>query len=123
MPEEVQGAQEVEVNMNNLNPTETITFICGVIMCVIGISTFVSALLTRARKDGQIEYKVDSALKGIDEIKDSIKSHNNWQESMSIKVESHEEKIESLFRKYSEMRKDIDETHKEINAMLLKERK
>lgn len=92
-------------------------------MCVIGISTFVSALLTRARKDGQIEYKVDSALKGIDEIKDSLKIHNTWQESMSIKVESHEEKIETLFRKYGEAKKYIDEMRKEINTMLLKERK
>lgn len=109
--------------MNHLNPTETITFICGVIMCVIGVSTFVSALLTRARKDGQIEYKVDSALKGIDEIKDNLKDHTTWKESIIIKVESHEEKIESLFRKYTEVREDIDQTHKEVNSILLKERK
>lgn len=108
--------------MTHLNPTETITFICGVIMCVIGVSTFVSALITRARKDGQIEYKVDSALKGIDEIKDNLKNHNMWQESMAIKVESHEEKIESLFRKYSEVKKDLTEMNKEINAILLNER-
>lgn len=107
--------------MNGLNPTETITFICGVIMCVIGISTFVSALLTKARKDGQIEFKVDSALKGIDEIKDSLKGHNTWQEQMSIKVESHEEKIESLFRKTSELRKDLDNIEHDMNMMLRKE--
>lgn len=108
--------------MNQLNPTETITFVCGIIMCVIGVSTFVSALITRARKDGQIEYKVDSALKGIDEIKDSLKGQNTWKESIATRVEGHEEKIESLFRKYTEMRSDISEMRREINDVLMKER-
>lgn len=107
--------------MNGLNPTETITFVCGVIMCIIGVSTFVSALLTKARKDGQIEFKVDSALKGIDEIKDSLKGHNTWQEQMSIKVESHDEKIESLFRKSAELKKDLDDAKRDINDMLRKD--
>ena len=56
----------------SMSPTETITFLCGVIMCVVGVSTFVSALITRARKDGQLEYKVDSALRGIDEVTENL---------------------------------------------------
>lgn len=108
--------------MNQLNPAETITFVCGIIMCVIGVSTFVSALITRARKDGQIEYKVDSALKGIDEIKDSLKGQNTWKESVSMRIEGHEENIKSLFRKYSELRNDMSEMRREINDVLMKER-
>lgn len=80
-----------------MTPAQTVTFICGVIMCIIGVATFVSALLTKARKDGQLEYKVDAALKGIDEIKSTLNHTQSWQESISLKVQSHEEQIITLF--------------------------
>ena len=101
--------------MSMMTPAQTTTFICGVVMCIIGISTFVSALLTKARKDGQLEYKVDSALRGIDEIKDSLKGHSNWQEHMGLKVESHEEKIETLFVKYNELRTDLNQVRDDVH--------
>lgn len=84
-----------------MTPTQTVTFICGIIMCVIGIATFISAMLTRARRDGQLEYKVDSALKGIEEIKSTLNKTQSWQESIALKVQSHEEQIITLFNNYS----------------------
>ena len=87
--------------MGGMTPTQAITFFCGVIMCVIGIATFVSAMLTRARKDGQLEYKVDSALKGIEEIKESLNKTQVWKENIALKLQSHEEQIITLFNNYS----------------------
>ena len=106
----------------SMSPTETITFLCGVIMCVIGVSTFVSALITRARKDGQLEYKVDSALRGIDEIKDSLKGHGESQQRVKLKLEQHEEKLETLFRRTNELKESSEELRK-FYEELLKERR
>ena len=77
-------------------------------MCIIGVATFVSALLTRARKDGQLEYKVDAALKGIDEIKATLSHAQSWQESISLKVQSHEEQITTLFTNYRSLEKRVE---------------
>lgn len=83
-----------------MTPAQTVTFVSGIIMCVIGVATFISALISRARKDGQLEYKVDAALKGIDEIKTTLNSTHLWQEDIALKVQSHEEKIRTLFNNY-----------------------
>ena len=87
--------------MEGMTPTQAITFVCGIIMCVIGIATVISAMLTRARKDGQLEYKVDSALKGIEEIKETLNKTQTWKESIALKLQSHEEQIITLFNNYS----------------------
>ena len=86
-----------------MTPAQTVTFVSGIIMCVIGVATFISALITRARKDGQLEYKVDAALKGIDEIKSTLNNTHIWQEDIALKVQSHEEKIVTLFNDYREL--------------------
>ena len=93
--------------MDIMTPTQTVTFMCGVIMCIIGIATFISALLTRARKDGQLEYKVDEALRGIDEIKTTLNRTQTWQESIGLKVQSHEEKIVTLFNNYTSLEERV----------------
>lgn len=80
-----------------MTPVQTITFACSIILCIIGIATFVSGLLTRARKEGQLEYKVDSALKGIEEIKETLTHSGKWQDEISLKVKGHSEKIATLF--------------------------
>lgn len=86
-----------------MTPSQTVTFVSGIILCVIGVATFISALITRARKDGQLEYKVDAALKGIDEIKTTLNTTHIWQEDIALKVQSHEEKIVTLFNDYKEL--------------------
>ena len=83
-----------------MTPTQTITFICGVVMCLIGVATFIAALLTRARKEGRLEYMVDEALRGIQEIKATLNRTQSWKEDMSIKIQSHTEQITTLFKNY-----------------------
>lgn len=93
--------------MEGMTPAQTVTFICSLIMCAIGIATFISALLTRARKDGQLEYKVDAALKGIDEIKETLSHTHEWQEGSGLKIQSHEEQIKTLFTNYENLEKRL----------------
>lgn len=89
--------------MDMMTPAQTITFVSGIIMCVIGVATFISALLTRARKDGQLEYKVDAALKGIEEIKATLNQTHTRQTDIALKVQAHEEQITTLFKDYREL--------------------
>lgn len=80
-----------------MDSSQTVIFICGIITCIIGIATFITGMMTRARKDGQIAYKVDEALNGIAEIKETLNKHLNWQNETSLDVRSHDEQIKMLF--------------------------
>lgn len=102
--------------MDGMTPAQTVTFICSLIMCAIGIATFISALLTRARKDGQLEYKVDAALQGIDEIKNTLNRTHSWQEESGLKIQSHEEKIKTLFTQCENFDKRLSALEKKGNS-------
>lgn len=95
--------------MNDLTPTGTITFVCGVIMCIIGVATFVSAMMARARKDGQLEYKVDQILKEIDEMKRSQELRGDRLEKVENTISTHTEQIKTLFGNYKDVKKQLDE--------------
>lgn len=95
--------------MNDLTPTGTITFICGVIMCIIGVATFVSAMMARARKDGQLEYKVDQILKEIDEMKRSQELRSDRLEKVENTISSHAEQIKTLFTYYGDIKKELSD--------------
>ena len=60
-----------------LTPAETITFVIGVIMCVLGVCSFVIGMTGRAKSDGVLSNKVDSALQGIEEIKQTLAEQRN----------------------------------------------
>lgn len=95
--------------MNDLTPTGTITFVCGVIMCIIGVATFISAMMQRARKDGQLEYKVDQILKEIDEMKRSQELRGDRLEKVENTISTHTEQIKTLFGNYKDVKKQLDE--------------
>ena len=59
--------------MVELTPSATITFVCGIIMCVIGVASFVTSMVNKARQEGVLISKVDTALSGIESIKEDIK--------------------------------------------------
>lgn len=80
-----------------MNTAQTIALVCSIVLCIIGVATFISGMLSRARKDGQLEYKVDSALKGIEEIKEKLTHAGEWQDEIALKVKGHDEKITTLF--------------------------
>lgn len=60
-----------------MNPISIITCTVGIIGCVIGVATFVSAQLVRAKEDGKLMEKVDYLVRGFDEQKKDTKEKNN----------------------------------------------
>lgn len=94
-----------------MTPSQTITFICGIILCVIGVATFVTGLVSRAKDDGALSNKVDTALKGIDEIKQTLNEQRNWRETIGIELENHEQKINTLFNKVESIERSIEKYH------------
>lgn len=94
-----------------MTPSQTITFICGVILCVIGVATFVTGLVSRAKEDGALSNKVDTALKGIDEIKQTLSEQRDWRETIGIELENHEQKIDTLFKKVESIERNIEKYH------------
>lgn len=89
----------------------TITFVAGIISCVIGVSTFVMGRLDKSRQSGILEEKINQALKGITEIKDDIKNQNKAQAELGLIAKSHDEKIRTLFNR-------VDDLHTEINSKI-----
>lgn len=89
----------------------TVTFLIGIISCLIGILTFVSGRISKAEQNGRLSEKLDSCVKGIEEIKSKLDAQEVVQNSQNVKINSHElilnsheekiEKLENLFEKYS----------------------
>lgn len=84
-----------------LSPSETVTFVIGIIMCAIGIASFVVGMTSRAKTDGALSNKVDNALKGIEEIKATISEQRAWREDIGLKLEGHTQQLSTLFRRVS----------------------
>lgn len=76
-----------------MNAIAIIGSIVGVISCVIGISTFVSAQLTKAKQDGVLIAKIDQCVNGIDELKSNIKEKNHEYDSI---IDEHTRAITQL---------------------------
>lgn len=85
---------------------DQITFAFGIVMSILGIISFVLGKMDRAKAEGSIETKVDIALKGIEEIKTRLNKDNEWKESTSAEIKSHDEKIKTLFSLYQELKEE-----------------
>lgn len=76
----------------------TITFLGGILSCVIGIATFITGMNARAQKEGVLEQKINQAIEGIEEIKAEMKSTSTNQNALALLVQSHEEQIKTIFK-------------------------
>lgn len=56
--------------------------IVGIISCIVGVSTFVSAQVTKAKQDGIQIAKLDQCVNGIEEIKKEMKEKNHELDSV-----------------------------------------
>lgn len=77
-----------------------VLFLCSIVVCLIGVATFVVGMTGRAKKDGVLEQKINQAISGIEDIKADMKGVSNGQQSLAIVVQSHEEQIKNLYRMY-----------------------
>lgn len=70
-----------------------ITCVVGVIGCVVGVSTFVSAQISKAKQDGVLIAKIDQCVNGIEEIKADMKEKNKEFDNI---IDEHTRKIVRL---------------------------
>lgn len=90
-------------------PTEQfITLTISIIMCGIGISTFISSLLNRARNDGSLTAKLEEVVKGIEDIKSELKDFTDWKDHINQVIVEHSEKIETLFRNIARIEHQLE---------------
>lgn len=97
----------------------TITLLIGIIGCVIGVSTFVSSLQSKAQNNGVLEQKIEQALQGIDEIKKRVESSAANQSNMSLLVQSHTEQIRNMYKTIDELKNRVN-TVEDMNGTLNK---
>ena len=101
----------------------TIALLISLIMCVIGVLTFVSGRMAKAEHNGAMEAKINQALDGIKDIRKKLEENSSTQHTLDIMAHSHEEQIKTLFRMISELRAAISESNRtnEILTEVLQE--
>jgi len=92
----------------SLSPTETITFVIGVVMCILGICTFVVGMLSRAKQDGALNAKVDNAIQGIAEIQATLKDQRNWREDIGVRIGEITKELEFMNHEIKELKQAIN---------------
>ena len=76
-----------------MNTISLIGCIVGIVSCVVGVSTFVSAQVTKAKQDGMQIAKLDQCVNGIEEIKKEMKEKNRELDSV---IDEHSKAITQL---------------------------
>lgn len=87
---------------------DTIALICSIVLCVIGVATFVSSMISKARQDGQIITKLDFCLQALDEVKKDFSSHREISEQIRLDLTTHEEQIHTLFNRLENVEERVD---------------
>lgn len=80
---------------------ESVAFACSIILCVIGVATFVVGMNTRSKSDGMMLQKLDQAVDGIEDLKTDMKEVKDNQHKSDLKLQSHEDQIKTLFKMVS----------------------
>lgn len=94
---------------------DTIALICSIVLCVIGVATFVSSMISKARQDGQILTKLDFCLQAIEEVKKDFSTHREVSEKIRLTIQSHEEQIHTLFNRVTNVEERVDKFEQRQN--------
>lgn len=70
-----------------------IPLVVGIIGCVVGVATFISAQITKAKQDGMVLAKVDQCVKNTEEIKKDMKERNK---EIDVVIDKHSHDITQL---------------------------
>lgn len=76
-----------------MNVASIVSLAVGIISCTIGVATFVSAQITKARQDGVLIEKVNTCISNTEEIKKDIKEKNREIDSV---IDEHSKAIIKL---------------------------
>lgn len=77
---------------------EYISLVCSIILCIIGVATFVVGMNSRSKNDGAMMQKLDQAVGGIEELKTDMKEVKDNQHKSDLRIQSHEDQIKTLFK-------------------------
>jgi len=89
-----------------INTVGLITSIVGIIGCIIGVATFTSAQLSKARENGKLIEKVDYLVKSFDEQKAELKERHN---AVSSILDEHTRDITSLKTRVEHLEREIND--------------
>ena len=107
---------------------DTITLICSIVLCIIGVLTFVASMNSKSKGDGVLVQKIDQALTGIEELKTDLKEVTSNERNLELLVRSHEEQIKTLFAMFNssnlttEALTEILHTLKHMNEVIFNEK-
>lgn len=75
----------------------TVSLLLGLISGGIGIATFISGRMAKAERSGALEAKIEQALQGISDIKETLEEYSKNQHINELTVRSHDEQLKTLF--------------------------
>ena len=88
-----------------MNTLAMMSGVVGIIGCVIGVATFSSAQLTKAKQDGMFLAKIDQCVKGIDEIKKDMKDKNTLNDKI---IADHSQRLSSVEVRCENLEKNLN---------------
>jgi Tfp pilus assembly protein PilN len=88
-----------------MNTLAMMSGVVGIIGCVIGVATFSSAQLTKAKQDGMFLAKIDQCVKGIDEIKRDMKEKNTLNDKI---IADHSQRLSSVEVRCENLEKNLN---------------
>ena len=87
-----------------VNPISIITCVVGIVGCIIGVATFVSAQIVRAKEDGALIEKVDYLVRSFDEQKKDMKETTKYLDTI---LDEHSKSIVSLNERVRNLEKEV----------------
>lgn len=88
-----------------MSATTVIPIIVGIIGCVIGVATFISAQITKAKQDGMVLAKIEQCVKNTEEIKKEMREKNKEIDSV---IDDHSTSITKLKTQMEMVLKELD---------------
>lgn len=82
-----------------------IPIIVGIIGCVIGVATFISAQITKAKQDGMVLAKIEQCVKNTEEIKKEMREKNK---EIDLVIDDHSTSITKLKTQMEIVLKELD---------------
>lgn len=76
-----------------MNAIAIIGCVVGIVTCTVGVATFISAQITKAKQDGMLVAKIDQCVNGIEDLKKDVKEKNKELDSI---VDEHTRDIVKL---------------------------
>lgn len=86
------------------DPISIIMCVIGIVGCVIGVATYASAQMTRAKEDGVLMAKVDHLVSSLDELKKETNKHYSSIEEVQ---EEHTKDIVDIKARVRNLEKEV----------------